>query len=442
MLLGAAQASAEDPPPRPPKQKPLELSGSTRARYEAIGGQARAGFNSSDELVSFRTILTADYHITPQVHVVAELWDSRAYGGNSGTPVSTGEVNTLEPAQAYLGVTLPGLLGKGTKVDLQAGRFLVALGSRRLVAADEYRNTTNSSTGVRADIAAPGGWKASLVYLLPQQRLPNDRDGLLNNRVALDRESFDLVLWGGLVARANTVAGATGEVGYVHLGERDRPGQPTRDRSLDTVSARLFRDPKPGRWDFEVEGIGQTGTVSASLAANAPTQDVRAWFAHADIGYTLAGGWKPRLSVDFDYASGDKPGGRYNRFDPLFGMRRADLAPGAIYNLILRSNLISPGVRLEAVPSAKTDLMVSYRPFWLAAREDAFSSSGVRDGTGRSGSFAGHQLDARLRYNPAKNIRLEGDVVLFAKGRFLRDAPNAPPERWTRYVSLNTTFLF
>ena len=28
-------------------------------------------------------------------------------------------------------------------------------------------------------------------------------------------------------------------------------------------------------------------------------------------------------------------------------------------------------VRLEALPSAKTDLMVSYRPFWLAAREDA-----------------------------------------------------------------------
>ena len=63
------------------------------------------------------------------------MWDSRVYGGNRGTPVSTGEVNTLEPAQLFVGVTLPGALGKGSKIDLQAGRFLLALGSRRLVAA-------------------------------------------------------------------------------------------------------------------------------------------------------------------------------------------------------------------------------------------------------------------------------------------------------------------
>lgn len=441
-LAAAAPVRAEDPPPRPPKDEALELSGSHRARFETIDGQARTGFNSSDDLFSFRTILSADYHITPDVHVVGELWDSRANNGNRGTPVSTGEVNTFEPAQAYLGVALPGALGKGSKVDLQLGRFLLALGSRRLVAADEYRNTTNSSTGVRADLAVPGGWKATLVYVLPQQRLPDDRASLLDNETALDRESFDAVLWGGLVTRANTLAGAMAEVGFIHFGERDAPGRPTRDRSLDTVSARLIRDPRPGTWDFEAEGILQRGTTSSVLAANAPTQDVRAWFVHGDLGYTFAGGWKPRIAVEYDHASGDRAGGGYGRFDPIFGMRRADLAPGALYNAILRSNFISPGVRLEAVPGKKTDLMVSVRSFWLAAREDAFSSTGVRDPSGRSGSFAGHQLDARLRYRLTPKIMLEGDVVLFAKGRFLREAPNAPPGSWTRYASLNLLFNF
>lgn len=441
-ILATAPARAEDPPPRPPKDEALELSATVRARFETIDGQARTGFNSSDDLFSFRTILTADYHVTPDVHVVGELWDSRAYNGNRGTPVSTGEVNTLEPAQAYIGVTLPGALGKGTKLDLQAGRFLLALGSRRLVAADDYRNTTNSSTGVRADIAAPGGWKATLVYVLPQQRFPNDLDSLLDNDVALDKESFDTVLWGGLITRTNTIAGAMAEVGFIHFGERDAPGRPTRDRSLDTVSARLIRDPKPAAWDFEVEGIVQRGSTSTGLAANAPTQDVRAWFVHGDLGYTFAGGWKPRLALEYDHASGDGRGGSYGRFDPILGMRRADLAPGALYNAILRSNFISPGVRLEAVPGKKTDLMVSYRPFWLAAREDAFSSTGVRDPAGRSGSFAGHQLDARLRYRLTPKIMLEGDIALLAKGRFLREAPNAPPGNWTRYLSLNTLFLF
>ncbi|MCM0034064.1 alginate export family protein [Sandarakinorhabdus limnophila] len=441
-MIFALPAHAEGPPPRPPKDKLFALSATLRARYEAIDGQARAHFNRSDELVSFRTILTADYRPDPQVHLVAELWDSRVYGGNRGTPVSTGEVNTLEPAQLFVGVTLPGALGRGSKIDLQAGRFLLALGSRRLVAADEYRNTTNSSTGVRADLATPGGWMATLVYVLPQQRLPNDLDSLLDNDVALDRERFDLVLWGGLVTRAKTIAGAMAEIGFVHFGERDAPGRPTRDRSLDTFSGRLIRDPAPQTWDFEMEAIMQRGTVSASLATNAPTQDVRAWFVHGDLGYSFAGPWKPRLALEYDHASGDRPGGRYSRFDPLLGMRRADLAPGALYNAILRSNFISPGVRLEAVPSAKTDLMVSYRPFWLAAREDAFSSTGVQDSSGRSGSFAGHQLDTRLRYSLTPTIRLEADVVMLAKGRFLREAPNAPPGSWTRYVSINTMLLF
>lgn len=31
-------------------------------------------------------------------------------------------------------------------------------------------------------------------------------------------------------------------------------------------------------------------------------------------------------------------------------------------------------------------------------------------------------------------------MVVLAKGRFLREAPNAPPGRWMRYVSLNTMF--
>lgn len=440
-LLCASQALAEDAPPAP-SENPLKLSGAVRVRYESIDGQARAGFNSSDQLLNVRTILTADYQPDPQVHLVAELWDSRVYGADRGTPISTGEVNTLEPAQLYVTVALPGALGKGSKLDVQAGRFLLNLGSRRLVAADDYRNTTNSYTGLKLDMAVSAGWKATMFYTLPQQRLPGDLDSLLENRVELDREGFDFVLWGGLVSRARTVAGATAEVGFFHLGESDATGRPTRDRSLDTFSGRIIRDPAPRRWDFELEGIAQTGTTSTSLAPSAPQQKVSAWFLHADLGYTFGGDWKARLALEYDHASGDKRGGSFGRFDPLLGMRRLDLAPSGLYNTISRTNLISPGVRLEAVPSGKSELMVSYRPFWLAARQDAFSSSGVRDPSGHSGSFAGHQLDARLRYRLARNIRLEADLVLLAKGRVLREAPNAPPGSWTRYGSLNATFLF
>jgi len=430
-VAGAAQAQGVLPPPA----EGLTFAASERVRFEAIDGQARAGFNSSDQLVNFRTTLLARYQRGP-VTVVGELWDSRAYNGNHGSPVTTGEVNTLEPVQAYVQLDLGAALGAGSKLRLQAGRFMLNLGSRRLVAADDYRNTTNGYTGVRADWSA-GRWAATALYTMPQRRRPDDLGSLLANEPAIDREGAALVLWGGLISRARMIGPALVETSYFHLGEHDTPGRPTRDRSLDTASIRIARDPVPGKFDYEAEAIGQTGSQSISLAARAARQQVRAWFVHGRVGYSWAGAWKPRLMAEFDYASGDAPGGHYGRFDTLFGMRRADLAPAGLYNAIARSNVVAPSLQAEAAPDARTDLMLSYRPMWLAARSDSFSSTGVRDASGRAGDFAGHQFDGRVRYRVSKAVRLEADAVLLAKGRFLRDAPNAPPGRWTRYGSLN-----
>jgi hypothetical protein len=86
--------------------------------------------------------------------------------------------------------------------------------------------------------------------------------------------------------------------------------------------------------------------------------------------------------------------------------------------------------------------MATLHPMWLAARTDAFSATGVRDARGTSGRFAGTQIDARLRHQLNARLRLEIDAVVLAKGRFLRDAPDAPPGRWTRYLSLNATASF
>lgn len=433
----AAPAAAQD---RAADQG-LSISGTSRLRYEAIDGQARTGFNESDDLVNLRTTLMAEYRDGP-VHVVGELWDSRVYGGDKGTPITIGEVNAVELVQAFVEVKAATPFGSGSAATFQAGRFLLNLGSRRLVAADDYRNTTNGYTGLRADLGWRGGWKATAIYVLPQQRRPDDPAELRRNHVALDREGFDLVLWGGLVSRSRAIGQTTVEASFFHLGERDRPGRPTRDRSLNTAALRLISDPAPSQADFEIEGAIQRGRISASLAPGAGRQDVAAWFVHADVGYTFAGGWKPRLSVEYDHASGDRPGGRYGRFDTLFGMRRADLGPAGLYNAFGRTNFISPGLRVEAVPGKRTDLMATLRPIWLAAREDAFSTTGVRDTTGRSGSFAGTQFDGRIRHQLSKALRLELDAVLLARGRFLRDAPNAPPGGWTRYISLNATATF
>ncbi len=420
----------------------LTVTGSMRLRYEVIDGQPRVGFNTSDDLVNLRTNILAEYRST-HWRAAVELYDSRVWAEDAGTPVTTNEVNALEPVQAYVAADFDNAFGKGSKLALTAGRMMLNLGSRRLVAADDYRNTTNGYTGLRADISARGGWKATLIYTLPQVRLPDDNASLRDARVRLDRESFDLVLWGGQVSKAKAVGPATAEISYFHLGERDAPGRPTRDRSLDTFGGRIIAEPRAGNFDVEIEALYQTGSMSVSTAATAPSQRVSASFLHADAGYTFAIPWKPRVSIEFDRASGDKPGGKFGRFDTLFGMRRAELAPAGLYNAIGRTNLSTPGIRIEATPSKRLDWFAVYRAMWAAAAEDSFSTTGVRDASGRSGSFAGHQLEARVRYwLIPERLRFEFDGLLLAKGRMLRDAPNAQPRHWTRYGSFNLTAAF
>lgn len=432
LLLGSP-AGAEDG---------LSLSANIRVRYETISGQARAGLNAADDLLALRTILGAEYRKNG-LRIGAELHDSRVYVDSPGAPITTNEVNALEPVQAYIAYEMPHALGPGRRLALQAGRFTLNLGSRRLVAADDYRNTTNGYTGIRADIGLGANTTATAIYTLPHQRLPDDPRGLDANRVRLDREGFDLVLWGGLVSAKPASAGPVVELSYYHFGERDRSGRATRDRSLDSVGLRVYREPSPGKADLEAEFIHQSGTISASLAPASARLPVSAWFLHLETGHSLPGPWSPRVSLEFDYASGDGPGGKNGRFDTLFGMRRAELAPSGLYNAVGRTNMVSPAVRLEAAPSKRLDGFVAWRPLWLAARTDSFSTTGVRDPSGASGRFVGHQIEGRIRYWLAPGrMRLDVNALVLAKGRFLREAPNAPSSGNTRYLALDASVFF
>lgn len=409
------------------------LRATARVRYEALDGQPRAGFRASEEQLNTRTTLFAEYH-PGTIRIGAELYDSRAWLTGPGTTLSTGEVNTLELVQAYVGADL------GDGAAIQAGRFALNLGSRRLVAADDYRNTTNGYTGLKADATLPGEVSATAIYVLPQVRLPDDLPSLRDLKTKWDRESFDLQFWGLLLARRNAFAGATVEAGYFGLAENDAPGRPNRNRHLDTFSARVIRDPRAGQADFEVEGIYQTGSIRASTAATAARVPVAAWFLHGEAGYSFTGRARMRLALEADAASGDAPGGKYGRFDTLFGMRRGDLAPSGIYNTVGRSNIVALGLRAEVAPAPSWDAFVAWRPLWLANRRDAFSTSGVRDATGAAGRFAGHQIDGRVRYWLVPGVlRAETNLVFLGKGRFYDVAPNSPGSRDTVYLSSGVT---
>ncbi|MET3470460.1 hypothetical protein ABIC78_000962 [Novosphingobium sp. 1529] len=446
--LLAATALAAAPPALAGEAPPadgLAISGQIRLRYEVIDGQARPNANRTDQLINTRATIKAAWTKGPW-QVVGELWDARVFNDNPGTPITTGEVNAIELVQGYVGLDLPGHLGKGSKLNVRLGRETLNIGSRRLIAADDYRNTINSYTGLHAEAQWPSGWRASLVFTLPDQRLPLDRRGMHVHRFAWDHEGFDLMLWGGFVGKVISAKGAPVtlvEAGLLHLGERDRPDTPTRDRSLNTSSLRLAAEPAPAHLDYELEGNYQWGEEATVMAPNAPLLPVSAGNLHVRVGYTFADKAKTHLTAELDYATGDTPGGTITRYDPLYATRRNDFAPAGLYNVPYRANIIAPGLRLEGAPSKRFDYLLTWHPMWLANAHDMFGSSGVRDAAGTSGTFAGHQFDSRLRYWAVpRRLRLEFDGVYLAKGGFMQTAPNAQPGQSTTYGSFNVTAFY
>lgn len=423
----------------------LTLNGSFRARYESLDGQFRPGLSGSDQLISLRTTLFAEAQHNAW-RIGGELIDARAYLGDEGGAVGTGEVNALELTQAYVGYRFSDAFAEGAHADVEVGRFTMDLGSRRLVGRSNFRNTTNAFTGARFDWTSSAHTQLTLFYTLPHTLLPDDKASILDNEAEWDLASEDLVLWGAFASARGLPLGARGEAFVFALDEQDASDRQTRDRRLITPGFRVYRDPAAGNWDFEIEAGVQSGEARASTnPADITDLDVEASYAHIEFGRTWEAPWQPRLAFEYDFASGDASpaDGEYNRFDTLYGPRRSDFGPTGIYGPLGRANISSPGLRLEVRPNDRWDGFIFYRALYLDEARDSFASTGVRDAAGGSGDFAGHQIEARARYwIVPRALRLDFGAATLIDGEFLENAPNATGEGDTIYGYADITWTF
>lgn len=454
MAIGAsvpvAPASAQGPAAAPFRLNPaigapgwLTVGGSYRLRYETLDGRFRHGETGSDQILVERLLLQARAQ-WGHVYAGGELEDSRAQLADAGTHLGTDSVDAFEPLQAYAGVQAQDIFAAGDRLDVEGGRFTMDLGSRRLIARNRFRNTLNAFTGLQARWHGAGGTDVTAFFVLPIDRMPTANAALLDNAVRLDSESWHTRLWGVFVSRPALIGRATGEAYLFGLTDEDRPGHAAIARELYTPGIRIVANPADDAWDYEIEAAMQFGTVQASKTSTRKL-DRLAGLLHASVGYRWDAMWKPRLSLEYDYASGDEhPGdGTDNRFDTLYGARRFDFGPTGIYGAFARSNLETPGVRLEIAPSKRLDAMVGYRLFWLASARDAWTTAGLQDASGRAGDFLGEQIEARLRYEVLPgNLELEFGGALMTHGTFQREVSGAPAAANSTYGYAAATVSF
>ncbi|WP_088365778.1 alginate export family protein [Sphingomonas dokdonensis] len=442
LAFSAAPTSAQEAAPSGSSpQEALTIQSSYRSRVEVLDGQARAVGPTHDFMWSHRAIVFAEYE-TGVVRVGGELRDARAAGERRNSTAGVAEVNSLEPVQAYLAADLGPMLAVGGTTSLTAGRFTMELSSGRQIATPEFANSVNSFVGAQLMWSGLGQDQLMAFWTMPGVRLPNTSEEILSNKTRLDHFSHALVLSGLSFTKAEVGAGAAGEIYLLRLNEHDTPGFPTRDRHLTVVGVRTARPPAPGKLDFEVELIRQTGHVRATARPDdLRTLRAEAYLIHAEIGRRGVGHGAVRPSLHFDLATGDdRDLDKWSRFDPLFGGPRGDFGPTSLYGAVTRSNIVSAGARVEVAPSKRTDGAFMTRALWLHSPVDSFAATGVQDRSGHSGRWAGIQFEGRVRHwIIPRRLRAEGGAVWLVKGRFLRDAPNVAYRGDSRYGYFDLT---
>lgn len=423
----------------------LRMSGSTRVRYEHLGGQFRPGLPPDDHALSLRTTLRTELG-GERITALLELIDSRMSFERDGGVRSTGEVNALEPVQALVRWTLAPPSEGQRSAELSLGRFTLDLGSRRLVGSNSFRNTTNAFAGLLLRAQDRASRRVVAAIAMPQERRPTARDAIERDLVQLDRQSPDQafgLLWvGGLRGPHACV----GEVTVLGLRERDSASLATRNRRLLSLGLRFSRAPRGARVEFEFESIGQFGTRRATASSTDMRDlDVFAWMLHASLAHRPHGSSPWKFGAGLDAASGDHDPQDHasQRFDQLFGPRRGDWGPTGLFGPLGAANVVSPFARVDWSGAGRWAHFARHRVLWLAQERDTFASTGVVDATGASGRFAGQLFEVRTRYWLVRErARLELGSAALWRGRFLREAPNAADHGDSWYAHADLEFWF
>ena len=112
--------------------------------------------------------------------------DSRVHLDDKDSFVNTGIKNEMDILQVFVSVSLKNVFNIGLRTDLHFGRLTMDVGSRRLIARNLFRNTTNAFDGFHWQLAHDHLWRTRAFLVQP----------VLIDPTQLDEQSKRNVFWG------------------------------------------------------------------------------------------------------------------------------------------------------------------------------------------------------------------------------------------------------
>jgi hypothetical protein len=354
----------------------LDVGGQLRLRYhheEGMGRQpGRSGFeDTTNDFLLTRMRLYSDWKASENFRLYVEGITADETGNSLYVPRPI-DVNYGDLLNAFVDLTMT------DEFKLRAGRQELLYGNQRLVSPLDWANTRRTFEGVRG-LYKSGDWAI---------------DGFYTNLVPVvddqfDEADYDQSFYG---LYSTYTESKTRSWDFYYLGYDDeRLGLPaaTGDFSLHTFGSRVWGTAHE-KWLYELEGAYQGGRQSGL------GQDQSAGFTTAGLGRKLDKmAWDPTLWFYFDYASGNYPGGDFNRFNQLFPLGHKYFG---FIDAVARSNVMSPNVLLTAKPHAKWDLLMWYYYFEAVSANDIIPPVATSSNQVLGETNFGSELDLTAKY--------------------------------------------
>jgi hypothetical protein len=431
----------------------LDIGFEYRARYEHRDNDfRRAQENIDDPLLLRSRAYLGLKNILDPFRFAVEVQDSRRNHSDYTRSNDTRDIDKADVLQAYLELYFKESifgkddLGNSRPFWVRGGRLAWESLDRRLIARNEWRNTTNTFQGVRANIGEKkNDWQLEAFAVQPVQRFTDKLDevdhsqnfyGVIGDwrrwsEYVTIQPYYFLLKQNGDKVEYDTNGNLYSDRSVYTAAQQN---QANIDREIHTGGVRVFGVVPGTQWDYDANYAKQWGHQQRfiSNAIGYRNVDHDAFAYNAEVGYSFKHPWKPRVSASYGVASGDKTTASGNdfsdngRFDRLFGFAR----PWSNNDYIQMENIRASKVRLEFDPqvpylnNVKVDTGFSW--YRLDDPTDRWNAgANLRDRTGKSGSDLGKEFDLRVRFPLSQYASLNLGYAHFWAGDFVKNAVSA-----------------
>jgi hypothetical protein len=377
----------------------LSFGADLRERVEvnsnALLGYGNKGVNAYD---LHRLLIFADLHYDGfQVFV---QFSNAIEAGRAPGPLPT-DIDRGDLAQAFIDDAFA--IGPG-QLTVRGGRFEMAYDEGALIGLRDGPNVRQAWDGLQSFYVLPG-YRIDAFLVKPVNVSPGYFD---------DRALAGQTLWGVHVSASPAQLQPVNITAFYYGNTMPEVRfYPRTGRELThTAGLRLLAS--IGHFDGSIGGIAQAGTFA--------TQNVLAWAAHADAGWTFEAPWRPRLGIRTDILRGGGGGnGTVHTFNALF----PNYAYSTEATIEAPANLIQAGATLGFHPAEALTVTYTLESLWRYSVHDAFYAAPTvplipPDNTSRRFTGIEQQLEANWRIN--KFFDVTAAYVHFEPGAFLRAA--------------------